>query len=331
MTPTQRSSQVPNRPILAITGATGFIGQAVLRAAFADGWQPRVLVRRYPRHCLQAGHCLDLVLGDLDDGVALAALVRQATAIVHLAGLIKALHTSDFFAANADGTERLLNAAAATNPAAALVHVSSLAAREPQLSPYAASKFAGEERVRQLAGARPWVIIRPPAVYGPGDPATLPLFRAASVGILPYPATAGAQVSLIHVDDLARAIVNVAKKLSTGDGQAGGCAEIDDGKAGGYNWAEIADALAGATGHRVRRLRLPRALLWPIAAATTCWSRATGRAEVLCLDKVAELYHPDWVAGGAGLPAAYGWRPEIELKSGFSETCDWYRNHSFIR
>lgn len=331
MTPTRRSSTVPARPILAITGATGFIGQAVLKAAFADGWQPRLLVRRHPRHCLQAGYCLDLVLGDLDDPRSLTKLVTDATAIIHLAGLIKALHPADFFAANADGTERLLKAAAVANPSAALVHVSSLAAREPQLSPYAASKFAGEECVRQLAGGRSWVILRPSAVYGPGDPATLPLFRAASLGFLPYPALRGARVSLIHVDDLAWAVIAAARQLSTGKGPSGFSAEIDDGKAGGYGWAEIIDTLAQATGHAVRRLRLPRVLLWPIAAATTLWSRATGRADVLSLDKLAELYFPDWVVAGPALPADCGWTPEIKLEKGFSDTCKWYRNHSFIR
>ncbi|HEX9447369.1 MAG TPA: NAD-dependent epimerase/dehydratase family protein [Dongiaceae bacterium] len=317
-------------PVLAITGATGFIGQAVLRAACQDGWQPRLLVRRFPRACLAAGSRIDIVLGDLDDAAGLRELVTGAAAVIHLAGLIKALNRHDFFVANADGTARLLEAADAANAAAAIIHVSSLAAREPRLSPYAASKAAGEDCVRQLAGDKSWVIIRPPAVYGPGDPATLPLFKAAAMGFLPYPAAADARLSLIHVHDLARAILAVARQLVAGTLPSGFTVELDDGHAGGYRWDEIIQALAQAVGHPVRSMRLPRGLLWPIAAANGLRGAVTHRPEVLTIAKLAELYHPNWGAGDARLPAKCDWRPEFTLEKGFSDTIDWYRKHSFI-
>jgi len=318
------------RPVIAITGATGFIGQAVLRAAIADGWQPRLLTRRFPRGCLVPGQCVEVVLGDLDDAQALQKLVRGASAIIHLAGLIKALNKADFLAANAGGTERLLMAAATTNPTAAFLHVSSLAAREPHLSPYAASKRASEERVQQFAGQRPWAVIRPPAVYGPGDQATLPLFRAAKSGFLPIPAAAGARVSLIHVEDLATAILAAMQQLHAGNLPSGIRVEIDDGHAGGYGWAEIIQALTLAVGHRIRSLRLPRPLLVPVAAANALYCRVRGQADVFVPAKLGELYHPDWVAADSGLPASCQWKPRFALDEGFRDTYQWYRNNSFI-
>jgi nucleoside-diphosphate-sugar epimerase len=318
------------RPVIAITGATGFIGQAVLRAAIAGGWQPRLLTRRFPRGCLVPGHSVDVVPGDLDDAQALQKLVQGASAIIHLAGLIKALNKADFLAANAGGTERLLVAAAAVNPTAAFLHVSSLAAREPQLSPYAASKRASEERVQQFVGQRPWAVIRPPAVYGPGDQATLPLFRAAKSGFLPYPAAAGARVSLIHVEDLAAAILAAVQQLHVGALATGTKVEIDDGHAGGYDWAEIIQALTLAVDHPIRSIRLPRSLLVPIAAANALYCRLRGQADVFVPAKLGELYHRDWVATESTLPETCHWKPGFDLEQGFRDTYQWYRHHSFI-
>lgn len=327
---TVRPNAVSSLPVLAITGATGFIGQAVVQEAILQGWQPRLLVRRFPRGCLAPVHPVDLVLGDLDDADALQKLVRGAEGVIHLAGLIKALHKDDFLTANAGGTERLLVAAAAANPAVAFVHISSLAAREPQLSPYAASKRESEERVRQFAGLRPWAIIRPPAVYGPGDPATLPLFKAAKSGFLPYPAADGARVSLIHVRDLAGAILAAMQQLASGNLPVGFRAEIDDGHVGGYGWAEIILALSSAVGHRVRSIRLPRPLLVPAAAANSCLCQLRGQADVFVPAKLGELYHPNWVATDSQLPGICHWNPRFDLAQGFRDTYQWYRHHSFI-
>ena len=330
MTMTVRPNAVSSLPVLAITGATGFIGQAVVQEAILQGWYPRLLVRRFPRGCLAPNQPVDIVLGDLDDSDALQSLVRGASGVIHLAGLIKALHREDFLAANAGGTERLLVAAAAANPTAAFLHISSLAAREPQLSPYAASKRESEERVRRFAGERPWAIIRPPAVYGPGDPATLPLFRAAKSGFLPYPAAAGARVSLIHVGDLASAILAAMRQLVAGSLPTGFRVEVDDGHAGGYDWSEIIQALGEAAGHHVRSVRLPRPLLEPVAAANAFFCRLRGRADVFVPAKLGELYHPDWVAAESTLPETCRWTARFDLTRGFRDTYEWYHHHSFV-
>ena len=318
------------RPVLAITGATGFIGQALLHAAAAGRWQPRILTRRYPGDCLVPGHSLEVVPGDLNDPTALKDLLEGATAVIHLAGLIKALRAADFFAANAGGTERLLQVAAEVNPKAAFIHVSSLAAREPQLSSYAASKRAGEDKVRDLAGDRPWAVIRPPAVYGPGDTATLPLFQAARRGLLPYPAAPGARVSLIHVADLAALLLAVAGRLADGALPSGRLAEVDDGQAGGYGWREMLEGLAKAAGHPLRSWRMPRPLLVLPAMANDLLCRLRHRPDVFGYEKLAELYHLDWVARPSDLPLIVRWQPDFHLENGFRDTFDWYRAHSFF-
>jgi len=318
------------RKVVAVTGATGFIGQTLIRSLAAAGLRPRLLIRRYPSGVLPSHDPVEVVLGDLDDMASLRKLLAPADAVIHLAGLIKAADAATFFAANAGGTEHLLMAAREVNPRAAFLQISSLAAREPALSPYAASKRAGEDRVAALAGDRPWAILRPPAVYGPGDPATLPLFRAASLGCVPYPAAPGTRVSLIHVADLSAAITRLVQALMMGQAVTPRPIEIDDGHAGGYDWDQIVATLSTVTGRHVRAIRLPRRLVSAVAYGNAAMNRLTGRVEVLMPPKVAELYHINWVAQGAGLPAEVGWHPRFDLETGFRDTLTWYREHSFV-
>ncbi len=306
--------------LAAVTGATGFIGRHTVAALRRRGWEVRALVRRHPADLLSPYHRLELVLGDIDDEAALEQLVEGAQAIVHLAGLVKALRPEDFYTVNEGGTARLLRAAARRNPAATLVHVSSLAAREPQLSPYCDSKHQAEAQVAALAGERPWTILRPPAVYGPGDLEMLPLFKAARLGFVPYPATPEAKVSLIHGIDLAEAIAACLDR----QGVRQGTFEVDDGAPGGYRWADVIGALGAAVGSRPLALRVPRWALAGVACGNLRLAALDHKARVLFPPKVAEIYFPDWVCRGERLQAMTGWQPKFDAWTGFKDVAEHY-------
>jgi nucleoside-diphosphate-sugar epimerase len=161
--------------LVAITGATGFVGGYTAKALAEAGWRVRLLCRRLPLSPLLSDISPEIVLGDLEDPAALAALVRGADAVVHAAGAVRALDAVGFYRANADGTARMVAAVRADAPQARFVLISSLSAREPTLSAYAGSKRAGEIELERAAGAAlDWSILRPPAVYGPGDRELLP-------------------------------------------------------------------------------------------------------------------------------------------------------------
>jgi nucleoside-diphosphate-sugar epimerase len=169
---------------VAITGATGFLGQHLLKA-FADaGWTVRVLARRDPIATFGSMARLEVTPGDIEDEGALRALCHGADVVIHAAGLVKARRDADFHRINADGADRLAQAAQAVAPAAHVILISSLAAREPQLSPYAASKRAAEVMMAARLGDR-LTIVRPTAIYGPGDRETFALFAAAARGGAP--------------------------------------------------------------------------------------------------------------------------------------------------
>lgn len=299
-----------------MTGASGFVGRHVVAALRATGTPARALVRRDDAD-LAAGGAV-LVRGTLDEPEALGRLVAGAAAVIHCAGVVAASGAAAFEAVNVAGTARLLTALPAGTR---LVHVSSLAAREPALSAYAGSKRRAEE----LALAAGAVAVRPPAVYGPGDRMTLPIFRQLARGRVVVPARRDARFSLLYVEDLARLLVT----LATAPRAAEGVLEPDDRHPGGYRWADLARLAGEATGRRGRVLHLPHALAWPVAAAVEAIARLGAAPPALSRDKLRELAHPDWVCRGGG-GDAIGWRPEVGFAEGFRATLAWYRRQGWL-
>jgi 2-alkyl-3-oxoalkanoate reductase len=308
---------------VALTGATGFVGGAIARHLSAKGYQLRLLARRPAAlPALSGDHVV--VRGALDHPDKLDELVAGADMVVHPAGLIKAVDEREFARINRDGAAAIADAARKAG-VRRFVLISSIAARSPLLSAYAASKRAGESEVVKRLG--PVTILRPPVVYGPGDRETLPMFRAAGFGFFPIPGPPEARLSFIHVADLAAA---VAACLSAPAAPAG-IFEIDDGTPGGYGWPEIADALGVAFGRRPRPVLLSASLLRLAAGAALRIARMSGRPTMLRPDKVNELRHPDWVCRGSNFTAVTGWQAQFDLHAGFCDAVAWYRAHGLLK
>ncbi|MFO6445731.1 NAD-dependent epimerase/dehydratase family protein [Erythrobacter sp. NE805] len=307
--------------ILAITGATGFVGSAVLADALAEGHTVRALARR--EQPLREG--VTWLGGDLGDEAALAALVEGADAVIHVAGLTNTPDTAQFDIANVTGTANVI-AAMQGAKLVRLVFVSSLSAREPQLSAYGASKARAEALVE--ASELDWTTVRPPAVYGPRDIDMLDLFRAAKWGVVPLPP--GGATSIIHADDLAALLVVLAASSSS---EAVGPAskkvyEPDDGREGGWSHKELAQAIGRAVGRRsVLAPHLPRALLDLAAAADRL---ARGDRAKLTPDRVGYMAHPNWVSRFDRKPPPGLWQPRIAGEEGLKATAAWYAREGWL-
>ena len=301
--------------VAAITGATGFVGPHLVAALARHGWTFRLLMRRWTPLPSLPGVEAEIVWGDLSDEASLKALVQGADAVVHAAGLIKARRPIDFDRVNRDGTARL----SALAPDIPFLLLSSLAAREPQLSPYAASKRAAEEVVTRRSG--PWLAVRAPAVYGPGDRETLAYFKMAARGFALQPAQPDARLSLIHVEDLAGALA-----LALDRPLPPGVYEIDDGHPGGYRHADMAAAAAEALGRSVRPIRIGRSPMNTVARLNSLRLRP----QILSLAKVRELYHPDWTVHEHRLAEATGFAARFGLVDGFRHTILWYRHRHWL-
>jgi uncharacterized protein YbjT (DUF2867 family) len=157
---------------IAITGGTGFVGQAVLDLVARRGIAAWALARKVPDD--RPG--VDWIAGSLGDAAALDRLVTGTDAVIHIAGLTNTPDPAEFEAANVTGTAAMLDAAKRAG-VKRFIFLSSLSAREPQLSAYGASKARAEELV--AASGLDWTMVRPPAVYGPRDNDMFELFKSA--------------------------------------------------------------------------------------------------------------------------------------------------------
>lgn len=304
-----------DRPLLALTGATGFVGQAVLDAAVAAGYKVLALTRR-PQG---AREHVQWISGDLFDTASLSELTRGVEATIHVAGAVNAADLAGFEACNVNGTLNLIETVVAKG-IPRFIYVSSLSAREPELSAYGASKARAEKLVR--ASPLDWTIVRPPAIYGPRDKEMFELFRAAKWGVIPTPAQGRA--SMIHVDDLARLFVAL---VPGGEGVTGRTFEPDDGKPGGWEHYEMARAIGWAMGKRPKVLGLSRAALERTAKVDRFFR---GTKAKMTLDRAAYYSHPDWVVGEGGMVPAALWKPRIETREGLKATARWYRENKWL-
>jgi uncharacterized protein YbjT (DUF2867 family) len=300
---------------IAITGGTGFVGQALIDRADADG----VLVQALARKPQAGRDGIEWIAGDLADRNALARLVEGVEAVIHVAGLTNAPNPAAFEAANVAGTLAVIEAMHAAG-VPRLVFVSSLSAREPGLSAYGGSK-ARAERVVKASGLD-WTMVRPPAVYGPRDKDMFELFRAAKWGVVPTPKEG--RSSVIHVDDLSRLLLAL---VPGGEGVSHLTFEPDDGRRGGWTHYELARAIGWALGRRSKVLGLsPKTMQW----AAKVDGMLRGPKAKLTLDRVGYMTHPDWVVSlGARVPAAL-WRPRIETREGLKATAQWYRAQGWL-
>ena len=304
------------QPTLAMTGATGFVGRATLRQAVEAGWHVRALTRR----AQEARDGVTWIAGALDRADSLTEMVAGADALLHIAGVVNVPTRAAFEAGNAVATANVVEAARGAG-GRRFVHVSSLAAREPGLSHYGWSKARAETIVE--ASGLDWTIVRPPAVFGPGDTEMLDLFRMARRGLMLIPPRG--RMSAIYVDELARLLVALAAERHAGVGQT---YEPDDGQPGGWSHRGFARAIGRAVGRdRVATLAVPAPLL-----------HAGGRLDMLVrrhrakltADRARYIAHPDWVAAEGACPPPDVWRPAVDTADALAETVRWYRQEGWL-
>ncbi len=300
---------------LAVTGATGFVGSRLIAVAREAGHEVRALTRG-PRPS-EPG--LAWIEGTLDSIDALAELVAGADAIVHVAGLINAPDRAAFDAVNVAGTAHMIDAARAAG-VKRFIHISSLAAREPGLSDYGGSKARSEQVV--AASGLDWTIVRPPAIYGPGDRETFELFKMARRGFVALPP--GGRFSVIHVDDLAHLILTL---LDAPDA-IGETYEPDDGREGGWEHRHFARTLSRLFGKRATTLAMPAPLLKGVARLDRLVRRGKAR---LTPDRARYFSHPDWVAAAERRPPSSLWTPQIHTPTGLKATAEWYLEQRWLR
>jgi len=299
--------------VIAVTGGTGFVGSHFVDHALAAGHQLRALTRR-PQPERPGVTWVEGALGNPD---SMAALVRGADAVLHIAGVINAPDRAGFAAGNIEGT-RVLIAATEAAGIRRFVQVSSLTAREPDLSAYGWSKAEADRLL--MASSLDWTIVRPPAIFGPRDQEMLELFKLARYHVMPLP-PAGGRMSAIAVGDLVRLLL----ALPISNALIRETVEPDDGTPSGWDHRDFARAIGSAMDKKVLPLSLPRPVLGSIALLDRLFR---GKNAKLTPDRVAYFCHPDWVSHK--LPPAEVWSPGHDTRSALAATAQWYRAQGLL-
>ena len=301
---------------VALTGATGFIGGELMRRLASAGKNIQALIRNTSTQQQPSGNTTEWIHGNLEDLESLRQLVHGADAVVHCAGAVRGSTPAQFNRTNVDGVTRLVQAANAEPKPPRFLLISSLAAREPHLSPYAASKRHGEKVLIETFHKLSWTVFRPSAVYGPGDRELLPVFRWIEKGIAPILGSGNGRFSMLYVKDLADAVL---QWLDHGGGHAD-TFELHDGHPGGYSWYDVIEAVKHLRSKPVVRLNVPVALAKVLSMFNLILARVIGYAPMLTPGKICELMHSNWVCDNAALSSAIGWTPQVLLLEGLRRT-----------
>jgi nucleoside-diphosphate-sugar epimerase len=189
------------------------------------------------------------------------------------------------------------------------------------VSDYGRSKLAGEAPVRELAF--PWIILRPPAVYGPRDPEFLRLFRIARRGVAPVFGSGSQRLSLIFAGDLADAIVSCVEGEPAPGVYYPAHREITTARV-------LVQKIATTLDTPTRIVPIPRGMIRPLLWMTGNVARLAGRTTLLSNDKANELLADAWICSPAALETVTGWRATTDLATGLRATAAWYRQAGWL-
>lgn len=322
-----------------VTGATGFIGSALVEKLIANRARVKCLVRSSSNRRWLSHLPLEFVDGDLFSEESLSHALSDVTHIFHLAGVTKARHREDYFRANGDGTKNLLEVA--SRSCARLerfLYVSSQAAAGPSLngkavteadaphpvSIYGESKLAGEKACHEIGKRLPWTIVRPPAVYGPREKDIYTYFQQINWGVRLLLGNVERWVSLVHVDDLVDGIL-AASEHSKSVGETYFIANTEP-----CEWSNLGEIIAKALGRKTIRVTLPTWIAPVLAVGGEAISMLTRKPPLLGFDKIRELKQPGWMCSSKKITEQLGFKCEISLEEGMARTAAWYREQGWL-
>lgn len=323
-----------------VTGATGFIGQHLVDALAASGQEVRCLTRGAPKpdgrpnvafHQATYGRS-DLGLGDgVFGGVAV---------VYHLSGATRAVSAASFRETNVAVTERVLDRIAAVNPGARFVLVSSQAAAGPArdaehprlesdpeapIEDYGRSKLAAERAARARMPEIEATIVRPVAVYGPGDRDFLSIFSMVKRGLAVYPGIRHSSINTIYVGDLVGGMIAAARSPAT----IGNTYFLGDDVA--QSWKEIYTVIGDVIGQpKAVEVNLPHGVVSMAGAIGDLVGSVTGRPSLVNTSKAMLAAPRYWLCSSARAKEDFGFAASTSLRDGMRATYDWYVRHRWL-
>ncbi|MCW8797291.1 MAG: NAD-dependent epimerase/dehydratase family protein [Chlorobium sp.] len=327
---------------ILVTGATGFIGAVVVDYLKSRGDTVRVLTRPESDPGKASSMKVEILTGRYDDPASLRKALEGMDMVFHLAGVTKSVDEKGFYDGNVLPVKNLLESVMQVNPGLKrFLLVSSLAAAGPADNPdpgsreeddskpvsvYGESKLEAEKICLSFRDRLPVTIVRPPAVYGPGDRDVLQFIRMLQKGLVLGAGDVKKQrLSLVHVDDLVRGMV-MAAESPAGTGEM---YYITSPK--GYSWEELSAAAARELGvKRIFSISLPKSLMKMLGYVAGSISSVTGRSGFLNPDKVSEMVQDYWVCSPRKAERQLGFTSAVSLEDGMHTTIAWYREKGWL-
>jgi dihydroflavonol-4-reductase len=323
-----------------ITGGSGFVGSAVARKLVDAGMRVRAMVRpTSPRSNLD-GLGVEIVEGDMRDPEAVLRAATGARYVFHVAADYRlwAPDPEEIVRTNVEGTRVVMEAARAAG-AERVVYTSSVATlrlrgdgapadetmpltEHEAIGAYKRSKVAAELLVERMIGdGLPAVIVNPSTPIGPRDLRPTPtgrLILEAASGRMPAFVDTG--LNLVHVDDVADGHLAALRRGAIGERYI----------LGGENMtlAELLGRIAGLTGRPPPRIRLPRALIFPIAFAAETVARMTKREPFVTVDGLRMAKHKMYFTS-AKAERELGYRPR-PAEDGLRDAIAWFRQAGML-
>ncbi len=327
--------------LVLVTGATGFVGSAVVRKAIARGFLVRALVRPKSSRANLADVAYEVAEGDMRDAASLAAAMTDVRYLFHVAADYRlwARDPDEIIRNNRDGTRAVMEAARGAG-VERIVYTSSVATLKPRddgsdadewdradvnsaIGAYKKSKVAAERVVESMAGdGLPVVIVSPSTPIGPRDIRPTPTGRivvAAANGRMPAYVETG--LNLVHVDDVADGHLLALEKGRIGESYI----------LGGHNvmLKDILTEIARLMGRRAPRVSLPRAPLYPLAIASETLARITGREPMLTIDALNMSRHKMFFSSAkAKRELGYATRP---WRLAIADALNWFKVTGAVR
>lgn len=328
--------------MILITGASGFVGSAVLRKLIGRGHEVRALVRPSSERRNLEGLPVDIVEGDLMAPETLKPALKGCKGVFHVAADYRlwAPDPSGMFAANVDGT-RAIMAAALEGGVERIVYTSSVATLgllpggqpadedtpvrfEDMIGPYKQSKFLAEAEVRALVETEklPVVIVNPSTPIGPRDIKPTPTGRMiveAASGRMPAYVDTG--LNVVHVDDVAEGHLLAFEKGEVGERYI----------LGGENLSlnEILSTIAGITDGKAPRWRIPHGLVLPLAYGAEAWTRLTGGSEPFVTVDGLRMARKKMFFSHRKASRALGYAPRPAIDA-LADACQWFRDQGYL-
>ncbi|MEE8575716.1 MAG: SDR family NAD(P)-dependent oxidoreductase [candidate division Zixibacteria bacterium] len=322
---------------ILITGGNGFIGSRLCHFFIEKGWRVIASVRENSDLSLLDKLPVELRHGDITKPETLTEMVVDVDVIIHNAGLIKARNKDTFYAVNVEGTKNLFEVVLSNKKLQKIVYVSSLAAAGPSskgkplteaqecnpITLYGRSKLAGEQAALSFSDRLNVTVVRPPAVYGPGDREVFSFFQTLFYHVKPLLGNSSRRVQMVHVEDLCRGIY----QATVSETESGAVYFICENRS--YKYGELVSLLHKASGKRAIPLVIPGSLLKVIAALSERLFRSVGATPMLTVEKANELL-AWWEIDTTLASEEINFTSAIPFAEGAEQTYDWYRRKGWL-